>query len=162
MPEHVHWLISEPARGNPSTVLQALKARVSRALRSWLEDAPSFWQRRFYDLNIWRTKKIFEKLEYMDENPVKRGIVVRPNDWPCSSWTHYATEDEACLRSKDHHKEKNASFKHQRVRQPAFRQAIGCRRSHPRPCCATRSTHNRRPTPSVDGGDDAASAARKC
>ncbi|MGH9687867.1 MAG: transposase [Candidatus Acidiferrales bacterium] len=30
MPEHVHLLISEPARGTPSTVLKMLKQRVSR------------------------------------------------------------------------------------------------------------------------------------
>ncbi|MGH9739256.1 MAG: transposase, partial [Candidatus Acidiferrales bacterium] len=29
MPEHVHLLISEPARGNPSTVLKMLKQRAS-------------------------------------------------------------------------------------------------------------------------------------
>ena len=31
MPEHVHLLIGEPAKGNPSTVLQVLKQKVSRA-----------------------------------------------------------------------------------------------------------------------------------
>ena len=34
MPEHVHLLISEPRRGNPSTILKMLKQRVSRRLRS--------------------------------------------------------------------------------------------------------------------------------
>src|SRR5690349_14568167 len=33
MPEHIHLLISEPAKGTPSTVLQVLKQRVSRQLR---------------------------------------------------------------------------------------------------------------------------------
>ena len=33
MPDHVHLLISEPVQGTPSTVLQALKQRVSRDLR---------------------------------------------------------------------------------------------------------------------------------
>ncbi len=33
MPEHIHLLISEPARGTPSTVMQVLKQRVSRRLR---------------------------------------------------------------------------------------------------------------------------------
>jgi len=33
MPEHVHLLIGEPARGTPSTVMQVLKQRVSRRLR---------------------------------------------------------------------------------------------------------------------------------
>src|SRR5689334_2591147 len=33
MPEHVHLLIGEPRKGNPSKVLQVLKQRISRALR---------------------------------------------------------------------------------------------------------------------------------
>ena len=33
MPEHIHLLISEPNVGNPSTVMQVLKQRVSRAMR---------------------------------------------------------------------------------------------------------------------------------
>ena len=33
MPEHIHLLIGEPARGTPSTVIQVLKQRVSRRLR---------------------------------------------------------------------------------------------------------------------------------
>src|SRR6266853_6189898 len=34
MPEHVHLLIGEPVKGTPSTVIQVLKQRVSRRLRS--------------------------------------------------------------------------------------------------------------------------------
>src|SRR6202049_2344121 len=33
MPDHIHWLLSEPRRGTPSTVMQVLKQRVSRRLR---------------------------------------------------------------------------------------------------------------------------------
>ena len=33
MPEHIHLLISEPAKGTPSTLIQVLKQRVSRRLR---------------------------------------------------------------------------------------------------------------------------------
>ena len=33
MPEHIHLLISEPAKGTPSSVMQVLKQRVSRRLR---------------------------------------------------------------------------------------------------------------------------------
>jgi putative transposase len=40
MPNHVHLLMSEPAKGNPSTVLQMLKQRVSRKMRKRMEKAP--------------------------------------------------------------------------------------------------------------------------
>ena len=37
-----------------------------------------------------------EKLEYMHRNPVTRGLVEDPKDWPWSSWSFYA-KDEAGL-----------------------------------------------------------------
>jgi putative transposase len=49
-----------------------------------------FWQRRFYDFSVWSAKKRVEKLRYMHRNPVKRGLVKEPGDWPWSSFRHYA------------------------------------------------------------------------
>src|ERR1700688_5029751 len=39
-----------------------------------------FWQRRFYDFNVWSQNKFVEKLQYMHMNPVKRKLVVHPQD----------------------------------------------------------------------------------
>lgn len=106
MPEHVHLLISEPARGTPSTVLKMLKQRVSHRLRREPRqgrslaqepftsarpagDLPQLWQRRFYDFNVWSRKKRVEKLGYMHMNPVKRGLVEDPKDWHWSSYSFY-------------------------------------------------------------------------
>ena len=112
MPEHVHLLIGEPAKGNPSKVLQVLKQKVSRSLRgkrcssghqlplpsaSAANEAAAFWQRRFYDFNVWSAKKLFEKLEYMHENPVKRKLVAHAKDWPWSSWSHYAKRERGLI-----------------------------------------------------------------
>jgi putative transposase len=103
MPEHVHLVMSEPKRGNPSKVLQVLKQKVSRSLRESKRkspgqlslgfadaaDSPAFWQRRFYDFNVWSNRKVREKLDYMHRNPVERKLVSHPKDWPWSSWSHY-------------------------------------------------------------------------
>jgi putative transposase len=111
MPEHVHLLISESARGTPSTALQVLKQRVSRRLQhQQRERVPAdqaklpgnasirrlsqFWQRRFYDFNVWSQKKKVEKIAYMHTNPVKRGLVAHPEDWPWSSYAFYAERGE--------------------------------------------------------------------
>ena len=56
------------------------------------------WQRKFYDMNIWSEKKRLEKLTYMHHNPVKRGLVKEPGDWPWSSWRFYYLEDASVLR----------------------------------------------------------------
>jgi putative transposase len=68
----------------------------------------AFWQRRFYDFNVWSAKKVKEKLEYIHGNPVKRKLVTHPKDWPWSSWSHYAKGEEGLLRI-DIHREKSGS-----------------------------------------------------
>ena len=59
-----------------------------------------FWQRRFYDFNVWSSEKKKEKLEYMHANPVKRKLVKHPRDWPWSSFSFYA-RGEAGLMPMD-------------------------------------------------------------
>jgi putative transposase len=114
MPEHVHLLLSEPKKGTPSKVLQVLKQKVSRALRGRgtnsvpgqlslafprrAGDSTAFWQRRFYDFNVWSEKKLKEKLEYMHANPVSRKLVVHPKEWPWSSWSYYAKGEKGLIR----------------------------------------------------------------
>ena len=47
------------------------------------------WAKRFYDFNVWSQRKEVEKLRYMHQNPVKRGLVVTPEAWPWSSYRTY-------------------------------------------------------------------------
>jgi putative transposase len=89
MPEHLHLLVGEPRRSSPSVALQVLKQETSRKLKPRGE--VQFWQRRYYDFNVWSEEKRVEKLRYMHRNPVKRGLVAKPEDWPWSSFRHYAT-----------------------------------------------------------------------
>jgi len=114
MPEHVHLLVSEPEKSNVSRVLQVLKQRVSRAMRgkkrrisksqlslkfgdSMREDR-RFWQRRFYDFNVWSDAKRKEKLHYMHANPVKERLVKHPKEWPWSSFSFYANDEPGLIR----------------------------------------------------------------
>ncbi len=89
MPEHVHLLVSEPGRGTLAVSLQAMKQSVARQFA--LRAREPFWQARYYDFNVWSERKRVEKLRYMHRNPVKRGLVERPEDWKWSSFVHYAT-----------------------------------------------------------------------
>jgi len=118
MAEHVHLLIGEPAKGTPSTVVQALKQSVSRRLRRRqrtparqlrlgfepANDLPRrFWQLRFYDFRVrallgarwnlvWSLKKRVETLHFMHINPLKRKLVAHARDWPWSSFSFYSTQ----------------------------------------------------------------------
>ena len=97
MPEHFHLLVSEPERGDLSQVMQVLKQRVARRalsdLRRSRTAAPEeehFWQRRFYDFNVWSAPKHTEKVHYIHQNPVRRGLVAEPDQWFWSSFRAYA------------------------------------------------------------------------
>jgi putative transposase len=110
MPDHVHLLFSEPAKGTPSSVLQMLKQRVSHKMRAGfgsshpqktrvghancLGTLRRFWQSRFYDFNVYSHEKKKEKLDYMHANPVTRGLVQHPKDWPWSSFRFYSTGEQ--------------------------------------------------------------------
>jgi putative transposase len=50
-----------------------------------------FWQAHFYDFNVSTHEKFVEKLRYIHRNPVRRGLVAKPEDWEWSSFRHYQT-----------------------------------------------------------------------
>jgi putative transposase len=94
MPEHVHLLVSEPERATLGVALQALKQSVARRL---VGKGEHFWQARYYDFNVWSRRKRIEKVRYIHRNPVKRGLVEKPEDWRWSSFNHYATGVEGVV-----------------------------------------------------------------
>jgi len=69
MPEHVHLLVGEPERTRLSTAIQMLKQNVAREL-GVANGQLRFWQRRYYDFNVWTEAKRIEKLRYLHRNPV--------------------------------------------------------------------------------------------
>jgi putative transposase len=93
MPEHVHLLVNEPRLGVLSRAIQAMKLSVATR-----RPERPFWQSRYYDFNVFTTAKQMEKLRYLHRNPVARGLVEKPEDWPWSSYRHYATGVEGTVQ----------------------------------------------------------------
>ncbi len=100
---------SEPERSSLAEALRMLKQTSSRILRDRAGDR-AFWQKRYYDFNVFSDHKRIEKLRYMrvpgapglgapgsDRNPVKRGLVEKPEDWKWSSYRHYLTGAEGVV-----------------------------------------------------------------
>jgi putative transposase len=88
MQEHVHLLCNEPSVGSLAGFLQVLKQLSARELKS--AEIKQFWHRRYYDFNVSSNEKCAEKMEYIHRNPVKRGLVDRPEDYRWSSFRHCA------------------------------------------------------------------------
>ena len=121
MPEHYHALIWPSERADPSRIVQSLKERTAKFILKNLQASRELpwcrrmlaaltlpptvhlhgpyrvWQRRFYDLNVWSEKKRLEKLNYMHGNPVQRGMVTSPDQWPWSSFRFYFLGEESIL-----------------------------------------------------------------
>ncbi len=99
MLEHVHLLLSEPDLVLLGTAIQALKlAVVRRAPKAGWTDAPPFWQKRYYDHNVRSYEAFVEKLRYLHLNPVTRGLVAAPEQWPWSSFRHYAIAEPTLVQ----------------------------------------------------------------
>jgi putative transposase len=94
MPEHVHLLVNEPPRILLAQFLKALKQMTSRKLRGPRE---KFWQDRYFDSNVHGEKARSEVIRYIHRNPVKRGLVERPEDWRWSSFRHYLSGEKGAV-----------------------------------------------------------------
>lgn len=93
MPEHIDLLVSEPSRANLSVVMQALKISVARKMTP-----RPFWQRRFYDFNVFTDGKRIEQRRYIHRNPFARGLVAHPGEWAGSSYRHWARGDSGVVQ----------------------------------------------------------------
>jgi putative transposase len=100
MPDHVHAILWFGVTGKISGFMHDWKRETSYHIRNWCRENAShytqdfgegdkFWQPKYYDFVIYNEAKVFEKLTYMHENPVRAGLVEKAVDWRWSSARWY-------------------------------------------------------------------------
>ena len=114
MPSHVH-LIYRDGNSNPGQLLKDLKRHTALMLLKDVQDNPQesrkewllwmfrraaqkagkksgrqFWQHHNKPIELWSPKVIKQKLDYIHQNPVEAGFVLRDIDWKYSSARNYA------------------------------------------------------------------------
>ena len=115
MPEHVHLLVYPvgPA-AMIENLLRAIKRPFSYRIKQLLEASSSpllekltirqrpgvmtfrFWQEGpGYDRNLFRPRRVLESIDYLHNNPVRRGLVESAISWRWSSIRMYAEENPA-------------------------------------------------------------------
>ena len=99
MPEHVHLLLTEPQLQRLDNTLRVLKGQTSKLLKG---SRSQFWQTGYYDFNVPTQAKFVEKLRYIHRNPVTRGLVKKPEDYPWSSFRHWATGQSGRVEIESH------------------------------------------------------------
>ena len=110
MPDHVHLVLLPQPDVKISQILASIKSSVSKRAILWvkrntptflkqMEDAQPngivrhrFWQRGGgYDRNLRSVADVREKIRYVHENPVRRGLVTSADQWHWSSYVAWET-----------------------------------------------------------------------
>ena len=119
MPEHIHIIVYPSDQPyDIAWFLKSIKQPVSRKAHAWLLKHDQQWlkkltlvrkdgQRVFrfwqagggYDRNIDRQATLRQMIEYLHNNPVRRGLVDRAVEWPWSSASWY--ERRECILEMD-------------------------------------------------------------
>ena len=94
MPDHWHALIWPGFPLTVSRVVQDIKWLSARRLNRGRQAAGPVWQHQFWDRFVRNARELRERLDYMHFNPVRRGLVQRPDDWPWSSYDNFGLGKE--------------------------------------------------------------------
>jgi putative transposase len=81
MPDHLHALITPASDVSLEKAMQFIKGGFSFRLKSKLD----VWMRSFNESQISTEEKFISCVRYIEENPVRRGLVSTPGAYPYSS-----------------------------------------------------------------------------
>jgi putative transposase len=95
LPDHFHMLIRPTGSSTYSQIMHSLKPNFTKAYKQaiGLDGKMGFWQRRFWDHIIRDERDLHLHLDYIHYNPVKHGLVSKPEDWTHSSFSIWKQRD---------------------------------------------------------------------
>ena len=86
MPEHVHLVVRQTGEKTISDLMERVKKRTGRLLNQHLRRSGRFWRDDFYDHILRDAEHLDELVRYIHDNPVRRGLVSKADEWEFSSW----------------------------------------------------------------------------
>ena len=88
MPTHIHLLIKPEEKTKLSVIMQKIKTQSARHWNSIHGSTDHLWGDRYFARGV-KDKQEFESvMDYIDQNPVKAGLVATPAEWKASG-TYY-------------------------------------------------------------------------
>jgi REP element-mobilizing transposase RayT len=93
MPDHVHLLFT-PLRDQQtrsyhiSVVMQTIKGVSSHSVNKLLGRTGPVWQEEYFDQVVRSYESLRQKIEYIRQNPVRRGLARVPEEYPWL-WAEY-------------------------------------------------------------------------
>jgi len=85
MPNHIHMLLKIRSDISLASVIRFFKARTGKQANNLLGSSGRFWFPEFFDRYMRDSAHLSRVITYIDENPLRAGLVKRPEDWRFSS-----------------------------------------------------------------------------
>jgi len=85
MPNHVHVVVETLEPHTVSNVVKSWKSFTSRRANARLGRTGAFWDADYFDRYMRNEDHLMRTIEYVENNPVKAGLVDKTADWPWSS-----------------------------------------------------------------------------
>ena len=85
MPNHVHAVVETLEGHTLSGVVKSWKSFTSRHSNKRLGRNGAFWEPDYFDRYMRNEDHLTRTIEYVENNPVKVGLVAKATDWPWSS-----------------------------------------------------------------------------
>jgi putative transposase len=92
MPDHWHALIATRHPLTISKIMETVKSKTSARLNKKRVTVGPNWQHQFWDRFVRDAKEFAQRLDYMHYNPVRRGLVRRPEQWRWSSCNNFSLD----------------------------------------------------------------------
>ncbi|UCC63023.1 MAG: transposase [Anaerolineae bacterium] len=91
IPDHINLLLRPTGEGNISRIMLSIKRSFTLRFKelNHVTGSLNLWQARFWDHIIRDEKDLHRHFDYIHYNPVKHGLVTRPEDYPHSSYRHW-------------------------------------------------------------------------
>jgi putative transposase len=90
LPDHWHAILGPRYPKGLSLIVESVKVSSTRQINAGRGELGRLWQGRFFDRALRTVKEYQETVEYIHLNPLRRGLVKRPEDWKWSSVHEYA------------------------------------------------------------------------
>ncbi len=100
MPDHIHLLITPGTHVTLERAMQFIKGGFSFPVKKELGFGREVWQNSFYDRRVRDALEFDQFLQYIKENPLKRGLVPDAGEYPFSSANGRFALDEVPQRLK--------------------------------------------------------------
>ena len=95
MPDHVHLLFVPMGDWTLDRILRRVKGVSARRVNQRLGRSGALWQSESFDRILRSGEDVQKKGEYIANNPVRKGLVTAPQDYPWL-WQEWRTGNPAC------------------------------------------------------------------